>query len=150
MDTVKSETNDTVYHTGTHVMMYHWNNTVHYRYYYKYFKKKNTKKLTCNFLLLLTLFCFLTSNILTNCQFNWLFFVVFFFPNTGELLRETVYQNWAPNQPSSLFGLSIENCCCMRRADNWKWHDYHCHMDGFTYNFICQYRKYNNSYCCQC
>ena len=59
----------------------------------------------------------------------------------GKLVSETNFLYWAPNQPSTLFGMSFENCCCMRRNDNWKWHDYHCDLDGYAYNFICQYRK---------
>lgn len=60
---------------------------------------------------------------------------------TGEKLS---YQYWAPGEPSKLLGiLSVENCCCMRRNDNWRWHDYHCHMDIYQYNFICQFAAKN-------
>lgn len=64
----------------------------------------------------------------------------------GETLRESMYENWAHGEPSTILGMSFENCCCMRRRDNWKWHDYHCHADLLVYNFICQYRKYQNCF----
>lgn len=56
---------------------------------------------------------------------------------TGEKLE---YQYWHPGEPSKIFGfLSLENCCCMRQSNKWHWHDYHCHMDPFHFNFICQF-----------
>lgn len=63
--------------------------------------------------------------------------------------KSLVYSYWAPDEPSSFLGfLSLENCCCMRRSDSWKWHDYHCHMDGYEYNFICQFRKFISFWTC--
>lgn len=56
---------------------------------------------------------------------------------TGKSLT---YKYWAPGEPSKLLNIfSIENCACMRRSDNWRWHDYHCHLNGYEYKFICQF-----------
>ncbi|XP_052774341.1 uncharacterized protein LOC128212962 [Mya arenaria] len=58
---------------------------------------------------------------------------------TGEPLSGG-YEYWAPGEPSKVFQIfSFENCCCMRRSEGWLWHDYHCHLDLQTYNFICQF-----------
>ncbi|XP_053389461.1 uncharacterized protein LOC123563589 [Mercenaria mercenaria] len=56
---------------------------------------------------------------------------------TGKSLT---YTNWSPGEPSKMLGfISIENCACMRRSDSWRWHDYHCHLNGYEYKFICQF-----------
>ncbi|KAL4240669.1 hypothetical protein ACF0H5_001460 [Mactra antiquata] len=52
------------------------------------------------------------------------------------------YQYWAEGEPSKILGfMSIENCCNMRREDGWRWHDYHCHLLDYEYNFICQFAR---------
>lgn len=60
---------------------------------------------------------------------------------TGEKLT---WGYWAPGQPSTTAGISLEDCALMRRGDGWRWHDYHCDSSFFfTYKFICQYHKLN-------
>ena len=61
------------------------------------------------------------------------------FLTLGEKLT---FKYWADGEPSKLFGfLSVENCACMRRAEEWRWHDYHCHAPGIEYKYICQFGK---------
>ena len=57
---------------------------------------------------------------------------------TGD---EQTYGYWEPGEPSKMFGfISFEDCACMRRNDDWRWHDYSCDNDLFTYKYICQFR----------
>ncbi|XP_064617702.1 C-type mannose receptor 2-like isoform X2 [Liolophura sinensis] len=56
--------------------------------------------------------------------------------------RRMSYNDWARGQPSSFIpgtGISFEDCACMRKSDNWKWHDCPCEMLGWQYKFICQF-----------
>ncbi|KAK3586037.1 hypothetical protein CHS0354_033164 [Potamilus streckersoni] len=55
---------------------------------------------------------------------------------TGEKLT---WGFWDRGQPSKTFFISLENCALMRRGHGWRWHDYHCHILKFHFNFICQF-----------
>ncbi|XP_052824233.1 uncharacterized protein LOC106877846 isoform X1 [Octopus bimaculoides] len=54
---------------------------------------------------------------------------------TGE---EVTWTYWAPKEPKGITDF-FEDCVVMRRKQNWRWHDYHCDMVLYHYNFICQF-----------
>ncbi|XP_013395626.1 macrophage mannose receptor 1-like [Lingula anatina] len=54
-----------------------------------------------------------------------------------------IYSNWAQGQPGGLARWT-EDCACMRRTDNWQWHDYGCSQPGYSYRYICQYDLVEN------
>ncbi|XP_013416329.1 uncharacterized protein LOC106177921 isoform X2 [Lingula anatina] len=54
-----------------------------------------------------------------------------------------IYSNWALGQPGGLTKWT-DDCACMRRTDNWQWHDYGCSQPGYSYRYICQYDLVEN------
>ncbi|XP_013416338.1 uncharacterized protein LOC106177921 isoform X3 [Lingula anatina] len=54
-----------------------------------------------------------------------------------------IYSNWAQGQPGGLARWT-EDCACMRRTNNWQWHDYGCSQLGYSYRYICQYDLVEN------